>query len=104
METPFEILDITESASDSEIKSAYLKKVRQFNPEQFPEKFKEIKEAYNAVSTPKKRLEYRLFHFIEPDINTLIVSSLKKGKKRVTSEIFYQMLSNLAKEEIKHLL
>ena len=103
MKTPFEILDIDVSASDSEIKSAYLKKVRQFTPEQFPEEFKKIKEAYNAIGNSKKRIEFALFNVDEPDMNALIVSTIKSRKKRIDSETFYLMLSKLAEEEIKHI-
>lgn len=101
MKTPFEILDIDVSASDSEIKSAYLKKVRRFTPERFPEEFKKIKEAYSAISDSKKRIEFKLFNVDEPDINTVIISTIKSKRKRIDTETFYQMLSKLAEDELK---
>jgi curved DNA-binding protein CbpA len=103
MKTPFEILDINESASDSEIKSAYLKKVQRYVPDRFPEEFKKIKKAYDAISTSKKRIEFRLFKVVEPDMTTLITSTLRSGDKRIKPEDFYHILTQLAREEFKHL-
>lgn len=103
MRTPFEILDIDESATDDMIKSAYLKKVRQFSPERYPEKFKEIKKAYDSIKSLKKRLEHRLFDIPEPDIDFLFLSTIKRHKERINPEVFYKILSEIAWEELKNI-
>lgn len=46
----YEILGVSRDADEKEIKKAYFKLVRQFSPEKDPEKFKEIREAYEYLS------------------------------------------------------
>lgn len=52
------ILGIEKTASNKEIKKAYVQKIRQFPPDQYPEEFKEIRKAYETLNDPKMRLEY----------------------------------------------
>ena len=66
----YEILGVDRNASDDELKKAYRRLARQYHPdlqstEQHKqvaeEKFKEINEAYEALSDPEKRRRYDLF-------------------------------------------
>ncbi|MFV0340125.1 MAG: molecular chaperone DnaJ [Parachlamydiaceae bacterium] len=60
----YDILEITKTASQDEIKKAYRKKALQFHPDRNPgdstaeKKFKEISEAYEVLSDEKKRRIY----------------------------------------------
>lgn len=57
----YEILAVTRSASDKEIKSAYRKLARKYHPDvnkDAGEKFKEINEAYEVLGDPEKRKRY----------------------------------------------
>ena len=56
---PFEVLGLSKSADDEEIKRTYLKLAKQYHPDVNPnysEKFKEINEAYNLIKDPTKVL------------------------------------------------
>ncbi len=60
----YEILGVSRTATDAEIKRAFRKLARQYHPDvaknkrQAEEKFKEINEAYEVLSDPAKRQRY----------------------------------------------
>lgn len=63
----YDILGVTKSASQEEIKKAYRKTALKFHPDRNPgdkeaeEKFKEAAEAYEVLSNPEKRQKYDQF-------------------------------------------
>jgi molecular chaperone DnaJ len=63
----YEILGVTKSVSQDEIKKAYRKVAMQYHPDRNPgdkaseEKFKEAAEAYEILSDPDKRAQYDRF-------------------------------------------
>jgi hypothetical protein len=61
MKNPYTILGVDPKAGDEEIRKAWLDKVRKFPPETAPEKFREIRQAYDAISTHTLRLRRYLF-------------------------------------------
>jgi curved DNA-binding protein len=60
----YQILGVSKTATDKEIKSAYRKLAKQYHPDINPgaaDKFKDINEAFDVLSDPTKRERYDMF-------------------------------------------
>lgn len=93
----YEVLGVSEDASEAEIESAFYRKVKEHPPEQDEEGHQRVREAYDVLSNPDSRDEYdallrsggeieelredaeRLLNREDPDLDTAI----KKLKKAV---------------------
>ena len=58
MRNLYEVLEIEKNATEQEIKKAYNKLLRKYPPEKEPEKYKEIREAYNTLRDKNLRKNY----------------------------------------------
>ncbi len=95
MNDPYSILEVAESASDEEINSAYLRKVREYPPEQEPERFQMIRDAFETIRTVKDRLHYQLFCQVPPDLESVLAPVLRRrnARQRPTEEVLLKALA-----------
>jgi len=66
MNDPYQILGVSHAADEVAVRARYLELVRQFPPDREPERFAEIREAYDRLRDPIVSLENRLFDVSAP--------------------------------------
>ncbi|MBU2509765.1 DnaJ domain-containing protein [bacterium] len=55
------VLGLEFTNDDETIRKAYLKSLKKYPPEKFPDKYKTVRKAYELIETEQRRLEYYLF-------------------------------------------
>lgn len=61
MTDPYEVLGLPADSDDETIRRRYLELVRQYSPEHHPEKFAQVRAAYEQLRDQTTRLRHRLF-------------------------------------------
>ena len=79
MNDPFALLGVDAEADDETVRKAYLQQVRLCPPERNPERFQEIRAAYEVIADARSRLALRLFHAPKPDLPALLAPVLSGG-------------------------
>ena len=51
-QSPYEVLGIKSDSAFSEVKKKYIELVKEFSPENNPDKFMQIREAYEVIANP----------------------------------------------------
>ncbi len=79
MFSDYEILGISTTASNAEIKTAYHGKLREFPAHSFPQEFKAIRAAYENLSKREsKETEYLLkIRPLRPEFDREVISQIK---------------------------
>ncbi len=86
---PYIILNVSENASDQEVKAAYLKMIKAYPPEQNQRFFEVIREAFTTLETERDRLKYQLFDITYPSVSTLIYACLEnQACKKIPVDVF----------------
>ncbi len=70
---PFLVLNVPLKATDAEVRAAYHEMLRRFTPEQAPEEFQAVQEAYAALKTERDRWRWHLLHDQPPGEGVLAV-------------------------------
>ena len=87
MRDPFTVLGVDESAGDAEIRRRYLALVRDFPPDRAPDRFREYRAAYEALSDERGRLEANLLRTNEAALARLSMAAFQTappGASRAT--------------------
>jgi molecular chaperone DnaJ len=98
----YELLEVSRTADDSEIKKAFRKLAMKYHPDRNPddataeEKFKEVKQAYDVLSDKQKRAAYDQFGHagVDPSMNAGSAGSGFGGFGDVFEDIFENIFSN----------
>ncbi len=61
MKDPYEVLGVSRQADDAEVRNRYLQLVREFPPDRAPDRFAEIRAAFDQLRDPVALLEKQLF-------------------------------------------
>src|SRR5262245_60266873 len=77
MSDPYLVLGLPPESDDATIRRRYLELVRQFSPEQHPEKFAAIRQAYENLRDLDTRLRYRLFEAGKNESVDAIIEEIK---------------------------
>lgn len=72
---PYALLSISKHASDDDIKKAYLDMIKVYNPEDYPDKFIIIRQAFETLKEPAKRAVLDVY------IYNLVSSNFKFGEE-----------------------
>ena|SRR5437870_1247581 len=88
MSDPYAVLGLPADSDDETIRRRYLELVRQFTPEQHPEKFAAIRAAYESLRDLDTRLRHRLFEAGRNDSVDAIIEELscRSSRRRFSLE------------------
>jgi len=89
MRDPFTVLGVAEDAGDAEIRRRYLALVRDFPPDRAPDRFREYRAAYDALSDERKRLETKLLS----RLNSAALRAASPASGRPTKQTVAALLS-----------
>jgi curved DNA-binding protein CbpA len=93
----YETLGVAKTAADAEIKRAYFGLVRKFQPDRFPEEFKEIRIAYETLSDKDRRTQYDAIGELPHSVAPLFHEAQwfrRSGKYNKAAEFYQRILKS----------
>jgi curved DNA-binding protein CbpA len=82
MADPHEILGVSRSSSEADIRRRYLELVRRYPPDRDPERFKEIHQAYEKLRDPLLRMESRLFDLESGETMAGVITDVRQRLRK----------------------
>lgn len=95
------VLDVPDNASNEEIRAAYLKKVKQYPPDRYPDEFESIRDAFNLLSNDKKKLQLTVLSADPNAPVSSLLDSLSTEKKYVGPRAWLEALKEDENEKGK---
>jgi curved DNA-binding protein CbpA len=91
MADPYSVLGLPPDSDDESIRRRYLQLVRQFTPEQHPDKFAAVRQAYENLRDLNTRLRYRLFEAGKDESVEAIIEEIacRSPRRRVSLETLF---------------
>ena len=78
MSTPYQILGVSETATDADVKLAYLQQVKAYPPDRDQNRFLQIQQAYQTIKDQDSRLRYALFNFPSVEFNQILDQAFRQ--------------------------
>ncbi|MDA1015343.1 MAG: DnaJ domain-containing protein [Planctomycetota bacterium] len=78
MRKPEDVLGLDANANEATVRRRYLELVRQFPPDREPERFRDIRQAYDQLRDPLRKMQSQLFGFVEGEDLNDIIGDLRK--------------------------
>ena len=74
------VLGVNPDASEEEIRAAYVRKVKEHPPDRSPEEFERIRDAYDSLRDPRRRMRARLLAVdpFAPLVSTIDLNALQR--------------------------
>jgi DnaJ-class molecular chaperone len=97
MSETYAILGLSPGCSEADIRRRYLELVRQFPPDRAPERFAQIRDAYEKLRDPVVRMESMLFDLETP--GTIVEIAAEVRRRVRIARIPTQTLLSLAEAQ-----
>ena len=78
---PREVLGVSQDAGEEEVRAAYVRKGKEHPPDRSPEEFERIRDAYDSLRDPRRRMRDRLLS-VDPFAPFVSVIELKPRQRR----------------------
>ena len=78
---PREVLGVSQEAGEEEIRTAYVRQVKEHPPDRSPEEFERIRDAYDKLRDPRRRMRDGLLA-VDPLAPLVSAVELKKPQRR----------------------
>ena len=78
---PGEVLGVGQDAGEEEIRAAYVRQVKEHPPDRSPEEFERIRDAYDSLRDPRRRMRERLLS-VDPLAPLVSVIELQARPRR----------------------
>ena len=93
IDNAYQVLGVRPDADEAEIRQRYLALVRQFPPERDPQRFAEIRAAYDHLRDPVTSLEQRLFSLTTTDTFESLVAAQQAalGRQRIPTGVLLSL-------------
>lgn len=101
MTSPYQLLGVSQQATDAEIKQAYLQQVKHNPPDRDQQRFQQIQQAFETIKDQDSRLRYGLFQLPEADFDALLDQAFKQtgAFQPLSADAFCELLKAVPVEK-----
>jgi hypothetical protein len=97
-EDPWLVLGVSQEADDNEIRTAYMRKIKEYPPDRCGPEFERIRDAYDQLKDPYRRAEYLILGAsLEMPLESLL-DDIPATRRYVGPELWLEAMKSLCKE------